>query len=70
MDDDPKIVRLVTLYLERAGFVVIGVGDGRSALEALAAHRPALVVLDVMLPGIDGLTVLEAIRRAAATRRS
>ncbi len=67
MDDDPKIVRLVTLYLERAGFAVIGVGDGRSALEALAAHRPALVVLDVMLPGIDGLTVLEAIRRGSDT---
>jgi len=67
VDDDPKIVRLVTLYLERAGFRVIGAGDGRSALEAVARHRPVLVVLDVMLPGLDGLTVLEAIRRAADT---
>ncbi|HEY7942277.1 MAG TPA: response regulator transcription factor [Candidatus Limnocylindrales bacterium] len=67
VDDDPKIVRLVTLYLERAGFEVIGVGDGRSALEALAADHPALVVLDVMLPGIDGLTMLDAIRHAGDT---
>ena len=67
VDDDPKIVRLVSLYLERAGFDVIGVGDGRSALEALAVHHPALVILDVMLPGIDGLTVLEAIRRTGET---
>ncbi len=67
VDDDPKIVRLVGLYLEHAGFKVIGAGDGRSALEALHLHRPALVILDVMLPGIDGLAVLEAIRRATDT---
>ncbi len=67
MDDDPKIVRLVTLYLERAGFEVIGAGDGRRALEAVTRHRPALVILDVMLPGIDGLSALDAIRRAGAT---
>jgi DNA-binding response OmpR family regulator len=57
----------VSLYLQRAGFAVVGVGDGRSALHALRDRRPALVVLDVMLPQIDGLAVLEAIRRAGDT---
>jgi len=67
VDDDPKIVRLVTLYLERAGYAVIEAGDGHAALAALARRAPALVVLDVMLPGVDGLSVLEAIRRAGDT---
>jgi DNA-binding response OmpR family regulator len=57
----------VSLYLQRAGFEVIGVGDGRSAIDAVRERHPALVVLDVMLPGIDGLAVLEAIRRVGDT---
>ncbi len=51
----------------RAGFEVVGVGDGRSALDAIRDRHPALVVLDVMLPEIDGLAVLEAIRRVGDT---
>jgi DNA-binding response OmpR family regulator len=57
----------VSLYLQRAGFEVVGVGDGRSALDAVRDRHPALVVLDVMLPEIDGLAVLEAIRRVGDT---
>jgi DNA-binding response OmpR family regulator len=57
----------VSLYLQRAGFAVVCVGDGRSALDAVRDRRPALVVLDVMLPEIDGLAVLEAIRRVGDT---
>jgi DNA-binding response OmpR family regulator len=67
VDDDPKIVRLVRTYLERAGYRVVEASDGASALEAVSEHDPALVVLDRMLPVIDGLSVLEAIRRHGET---
>jgi DNA-binding response OmpR family regulator len=67
VDDDVKIVRLVRMYLERAGYRVIEATDGRSALAAIAAEAPALVVLDIMLPEIDGLAVLRAFRRTDRT---
>jgi DNA-binding response OmpR family regulator len=62
VDDDPKIVRLVRTYLEREGFRVVEALDGRSALAAIALEAPALVVLDVMLPEVDGLSVVRAVR--------
>ena len=62
VDDDAKIVKLVQTYLERDGHRVTTAGDGRSALASMVLDPPALVVLDVMLPEIDGLTVLRAIR--------
>ena len=67
VDDDAKIVRLVRTYLEREGFAVVEAGDGRSALAAIALEDPALVVLDLMLPEVDGLSVLRAIRRSSRT---
>jgi DNA-binding response OmpR family regulator len=67
VDDDIKIVRLVRMYLERAGYRVIEALDGRSALSAIALEMPALVVLDVMLPEVDGLAVLRAVRRTDQT---
>ncbi len=67
VDDDIKIVRLVRMYLERAGYRVIEATDGRSALSAIASEAPALVVLDIMLPEIDGLAVLRAVRRTDQT---
>ena len=67
VDDDVKIVRLVRMYLERAGYRVIEATDGRSALSAIANEAPALVVLDIMLPEIDGLAVLRAVRRTDQT---
>jgi DNA-binding response OmpR family regulator len=67
VDDDVKIVRLVRMYLERAGYRVIEATDGRSALSAIALEAPALVVLDVMLPEVDGLAVLRAVRRTDQT---
>jgi DNA-binding response OmpR family regulator len=67
VDDDVKIVRLVRMYLERAGYRVIEALDGRAALAAIEAEAPALVVLDVMLPEIDGLAVLRAVRRTDQT---
>jgi DNA-binding response OmpR family regulator len=67
VDDDPKIVRLVRTYLERDGYRVIEAADGAAALRAIARHDPALVVLDLMLPVVDGLSVLEAVRRRGRT---
>jgi DNA-binding response OmpR family regulator len=63
VDDDPKIVRLVRTYLERDGHPVVTAGDGQAALDAIERHRPALVVLDLMLPEIDGRAVIRALRR-------
>ncbi len=63
VDDDPKIVALVRMYLERERYPVVTASDGRAALRAIEEHRPRLVVLDLMLPEVDGLTV---IRRARA----
>jgi DNA-binding response OmpR family regulator len=62
VDDDPKIVSLVKTYLEREGFRVITAGDGRSALQAIAESQPALVVLDLMLPELDGFALMRIIR--------
>ena len=67
VDDDVKIVRLVRMYLERAGYRVIEATDGRSALSAITEQAPALVILDIMLPEIDGLAVLRAVRRTDQT---
>jgi two-component system OmpR family response regulator len=67
VDDDAKIVRLVRTYLERDGHRVVEALDGRAALAAIALEAPALVVLDVMLPEVDGLAVLRAVRRGGST---
>jgi DNA-binding response OmpR family regulator len=67
VDDDLKIVRLVRTYLERAGYRVAEALDGRSALAAIALEAPALVVLDVMLPEVDGLSIVRAVRRTSRT---
>jgi DNA-binding response OmpR family regulator len=63
VDDDPKIVTLVRAYLERERYPVVSAGDGREALRVIEELKPRLVVLDLMLPGLDGLAV---IRRARA----
>src|SRR5215204_5715493 len=62
VDDDPKIVRLVRTYLEREGFEVETASDGPGALEAIERLAPALVVLDLMLPRLDGHGVMRAVR--------
>lgn len=63
VDDDAKIVRLVRTYLEREGFTVVTAADGPAALDAIETHQPALVVLDLMLPELDGRAVIRAVRR-------
>ncbi len=66
VDDDAKIVRLVRTYLERDGYRVVTAADGPAALEAIETHAPALVVLDLMLPELDGRAVIRAVRRDEA----
>src|SRR3990170_488046 len=63
VDDELEIVRLVRAYLERAGFAVVTASEGREALAVFRHERPNLVVLDLNLPGIDGLDVCRAMRR-------
>ena len=63
VDDDAKILHLVRMYLEREGFRVIEARDGREALAAIGLEMPALVILDLMLPEVDGLAVIRAVRR-------
>jgi two-component system alkaline phosphatase synthesis response regulator PhoP len=67
VDDAPNIVELVRLYLEGAGFATLVATDGPAAVEAHRRHRPDLVILDLMLPGMDGFEVCRAIRREADT---
>ncbi len=62
VDDEPTIVEIVGRYMERAGFETYTAADGYKALDAATEHRPDLVVLDVMLPGIDGIEVMERLQ--------
>jgi DNA-binding response OmpR family regulator len=63
VDDEPRIVRVLKGYLESAGFQVIAAYDGTEALAAFRHEAPDLIVLDLMLPEVDGLDVARAIRR-------
>ena len=63
VDDEPHLVRAVRMYLELQGYTVFGASTGEEALAAVREKLPDLVVLDVMLPGLDGYETLEALRR-------
>ncbi|MEW6186439.1 MAG: response regulator transcription factor [Thermodesulfobacteriota bacterium] len=63
VDDDEKLQKLLREYLENNGFRVLGLPDGFKVLETLRKHSPDLVILDIMLPGKDGLEILKEIRR-------
>ena len=67
VDDDPNIAQLAKLYLEKEGFETVTAARGDTALETCSARNPDLVLLDVMLPGIDGWQVLREIRKTAQT---
>jgi DNA-binding response OmpR family regulator len=61
-EDDPKQATLVRVYLEREGFHVLTVRDGRAALDAARTRKPDLLILDVMMPKVDGLDVCRILR--------
>lgn len=63
VDDEPGVVRLARDYLEKHGFRVISAADGPTALAAARRERPDLIVLDLMLPGMDGREVCRFLRR-------
>ncbi len=63
VEDETPIALIIKAYLEKAGYPVIVAGDGEEALRIFPVVRPALVILDLMLPGADGWVVLEEIRR-------
>jgi DNA-binding response OmpR family regulator len=62
VDDDPKIVALVRTYLERERFAVVSAGDGPAAVREIERESPRLVVLDLMIPGLDGFAVIRRAR--------
>ena len=63
VDDEPNIIELAQMYLEREGYRIITAADGKAAIAAVDQHRPALVVLDIMLPEIYGLEVCRTLRQ-------
>jgi len=66
VDDDDRIVDTVSMYLAHAGFDVVTCGDGKRAVELAREQAPALMVLDLMLPGLNGFEVCREVRRESA----
>ena len=66
VDDEPTIVEVVGLYLQREGFRVVTAADGNAAIAAIEQQRPDLVVLDLMLPGLGGLEIARRLRASGA----
>ena len=68
VEDETSIASFVALYLKNAGYVVKAVGTGGAALNAIAAEQPALIILDLNLPDMDGLRSVAACARAPTCR--
>lgn len=67
IDDEPEMLRLLDYNLTRAGYAVLTARDGESGLAAARRHGPDLIILDVMMPGMDGLEVCKRLRQEPAT---
>lgn len=67
VDDDNNIAELISLYLTKECFETMIVGDGESALDALKTFEPNLILLDLMLPGMDGYEVCRKVRATSGT---
>ena len=67
VEDEAKLARTVSLYLEQAGYQVVAVMDGADALPAFHREKPDLVILDLMLPNVDGWEICRLIRRSSGT---
>lgn len=68
VDDEPYMIRLLQHHIERAGFHMVKATNGREALDRIRDDRPALVIMDVMMPEINGLEVLAEVRKREETR--
>lgn len=66
-DDDPQLLRLVTRNLQLEGYEILAASDGQQALELIEANMPDLILLDVMMPRLDGFSVLERVREFSST---
>ena len=62
-EDDPRTAALISTYLEREGFEPLTAGDGKLGLQKIRSHHPVLVILDIMLPGMDGWDICREMRR-------
>lgn len=69
VEDEPDIARLIQFHLDREGFRTTVVASGRAALEAMSPEPPELIVLDIMLPDVDGLEVCRRLKRDRETRQ-
>ncbi|MCX6375216.1 MAG: response regulator [Armatimonadetes bacterium] len=69
VDDEPDLVRLVEFILQKEGFDVIACSDGRTALNLVEDEKPDLIILDIMMPLLDGMEVLRQIRSRRGTAR-
>lgn len=65
IDDDKNITEIISLYLKKEGFETDKIGDGNTALTKIKAEIPRLIILDLMLPGIDGMTLCKEVRKIA-----
>jgi two-component system, OmpR family, alkaline phosphatase synthesis response regulator PhoP len=65
VDDEPQIVKVLQAYLEKSGFQVVAASEGRAALAAFRREKPDFMILDLNLPGMDGLEICKAVRREA-----
>jgi CheY-like chemotaxis protein len=68
VDDDPLIHRLYRTHIERAGYQMLSAFNGTGAIELAAAEHPQVIVMDIMMPEMDGLSAVREIRREEATR--
>jgi DNA-binding response OmpR family regulator len=69
VDDEPDLVRLVEFILQKEGFDVVACSDGRTALSLVEDEKPDLIILDIMMPLLDGMEVLRQIRSRRGTAR-
>jgi DNA-binding response OmpR family regulator len=70
VDDEPSITNLVSAYLKPEGYEVYIAADGNAGLKAARAFKPDLIILDIMLPGMDGIELLSRLRREGGIEAS